>query len=1218
VTLRNLRQGKALNEFGSIIFTRKDRDDINTIADLKGKTISAVSITGLGACQMQWRQMIEKGMEFLLDPKMVIFTKNQRKSVADVVAGIADVGFVRTDMAESMHNTTFSLGLHEGLGGTPVSMDDIKVIEPLNPAVYNSRAAGAKAGTPSSTELGGFPFPTSTILYPEWSIGALDHVPSPINKAVADALLALEGTWRTDEGWTEAQKVAFINQNPGCSVTTSTLDATTGLPGSPPAPPAGFVPGPTNYSSGGIDYRCYYALNAITKGGYVTWDPPVSYMSLREMQEGLNWINIKTGACIRSSQMYDAIVCPSGYFRKSRDEVDNGCENEGIECPADDDYTCVCQPCRKVPDQEFSVSLATASGDSGSRTLCSKMERCGEFTQGTRGISLVVKDEWREARGELNLSSPATAQLRVSVGKDTQCLVPPGKVVSCTTYSEEKSEVNDEGEFVFNLESSDSTGIVIAQVLVDGEEIPLSPPLLVINSRPLLSTAGIIGVSLGCLAFVLLAIAFLIWLIQWTKDKHWKIPPGEVAIDEPPVVLGEGTFGLVLMGKYRGTNVAIKRILPQEAFTAGFGGSITAPGGRRSSAVAKSAVHAASTTVQPGTKVSFEGPKGADTFSSSSKKAAPLNGNGNGHAGDDTADVEAGGPASVEEEPSMEEVRGGGGAHSTWAGKSILGRLSVYHNPKPAEIRRRALRDFKREVRLVSTVRHPNIITVMGASKDDRGDPLLVMEHMHRGSLSDMLINPSVVIEAEHLLELIRDIAKGMSFLHASGILHNDLKTQNVLVDSHMRAKVSDFGFSTKSKATKFVGTPYYMAPEVLIGEPQDKRADVYSFGITAWEIVVRRVPYHGLEAKEVLRSVADLNRDEPFRPAMPDNMPEEVASLIRECWAPLREDRPSFAEVVERLAVLPSQVLQPVVATRQVLRDERDEGGQNLPTELARAMKSPGLNYEMPYKLVTLVFTDVVGYTAISAALGDSSKVSGLLQRLFDKFDNAAERLGMVTVDVIGDAYMAVVGLHGEDHMRQSQMAAQFAEAVMVASQETEVDPENPDLGMVRIRAGIAMGPATAAVVGVRTRKFSLFGDTVNTAARMETTSKPRCIQMSEATAVSLRQSDADGSLGFKNRLKYRGKIQVKGKGMMETYWLTYEGGPDPVGVRAEGHPGQAGAPVDPVITQIGSVAQRSIARGPSTARATESQRSREAKDLRAEEPTVIKVASGVTRDGP
>jgi two-component system sensor histidine kinase TtrS len=190
VSLRNFRKGFTLNQFGGTIFTRSNRTDINTIHDLRDKIVEAVSITGLGACQMQWRLMIEKGINFLVDPAQVVFAFNQKKIVRDVIAGNADVGFVRTDMAEGMDSAG------------EINISDIKVIEPI--------------------DLGDFPFPSSTILYPEWCLGALPHTSTEVSTAVAQALMQLNST--------------------------------------------------------------HYAAKA---GSYSTWDAPLSYMPLRDMQQAL-------------------------------------------------------------------------------------------------------------------------------------------------------------------------------------------------------------------------------------------------------------------------------------------------------------------------------------------------------------------------------------------------------------------------------------------------------------------------------------------------------------------------------------------------------------------------------------------------------------------------------------------------------------------------------------------------------------------------------------------------------------------------------------------------------------------------------------------------------------------------------------------------------------------------------------------------------------------
>lgn len=108
---------------------------------------------------------------------------------------------------------------------------------------------------------------------------------------------------------------------------------------------------------------------------------------------------------------------------------------------------------------------------------------------------------------------------------------------------------------------------------------------------------------------------------------------------------------------------------------------------------------------------------------------------------------------------------------------------------------------------------------------------MIILEFMEHGSLFDLLHNQTVVIEGEMILTILRDISQGMRFLHASKILHGDLKAANVLVDSRYRAKVADFGLSQR-KEVGGTGTPYWMAPELLRFEsPNTRKSDVFSFG---------------------------------------------------------------------------------------------------------------------------------------------------------------------------------------------------------------------------------------------------------------------------------------------------------------------------------------------------------------------------------------------------
>lgn len=227
--------------------------------------------------------------------------------------------------------------------------------------------------------------------------------------------------------------------------------------------------------------------------------------------------------------------------------------------------------------------------------------------------------------------------------------------------------------------------------------------------------------------------------------------------------------------------------------------------------------------------------------------------------------------------------------------------------------RRRALQDFRKEIRLLSRLRHPNIMTVMGAVVEKARDagrgraclpserrcdeqrethavalcpqgqlPSLVMEFMEAGSLYHLLHNRSVPVEPHVALGLLQDVASGMTFLHLSGILHNDLKSRNVLVDARFRAKVADFGLSTLHATARHVGTPLWMAPELLRGEPASPASDVYSFAIVAWEVLTRREPYDEMDLGAVLDEVANPYLEPPTRPFLPSIFNEDITSLIR------------------------------------------------------------------------------------------------------------------------------------------------------------------------------------------------------------------------------------------------------------------------------------------------------------------------------------------------
>lgn len=171
-----------------------------------------------------------------------------------------------------------------------------------------------------------------------------------------------------------------------------------------------------------------------------------------------------------------------------------------------------------------------------------------------------------------------------------------------------------------------------------------------------------------------------------------------------------------------------------------------------------------------------------------------------------------------------------------------------------------------------------------------------------------------------------------------------------------------------------------------------------------------------------------------------------------------------------------------------------------------------------------TILFCDVVGFTTLSQELTPDRTID-FLSKIFSGFDRIAAEHVVEKIKTIGDAYMVAAGIPEaqSDHAdRIAALAPRMLEVVATIAKTTGLP--------LQARIGIHTGPIIAGVIGTHKFAYDVWGDTVNTASRMESHSLPGLIQLSGATRVALGD-------GFK--LERRGVIEVKGKGMMETYFL-------------------------------------------------------------------------------
>lgn len=194
------------------------------------------------------------------------------------------------------------------------------------------------------------------------------------------------------------------------------------------------------------------------------------------------------------------------------------------------------------------------------------------------------------------------------------------------------------------------------------------------------------------------------------------------------------------------------------------------------------------------------------------------------------------------------------------------------------------------------------------------------------------------------------------------------------------------------------------------------------------------------------------------------------------------------------------------------------------LPAEVAEELKQSGTAKARLFSQTTVMFTDFVDFTKISETL-TATELVGEVNRYFTAFDRIVEQFGLEKIKTIGDAYLAVAGLpiESSDHALR---AAQAAQAIVAF-----VEKEKNKGGLFGIRIGLHSGPVVAGVVGLKKFVYDIWGDTVNTAARMETTSEPGKINISKTTHDLLSNIYA---------CEYRGRLNAKNKGLVEMYFLT------------------------------------------------------------------------------
>lgn len=195
---------------------------------------------------------------------------------------------------------------------------------------------------------------------------------------------------------------------------------------------------------------------------------------------------------------------------------------------------------------------------------------------------------------------------------------------------------------------------------------------------------------------------------------------------------------------------------------------------------------------------------------------------------------------------------------------------------------------FFREAEMAGRLQHPDIVRVLDAGEEG-GLAYIAMELLSGHDLSRHA-QPATLLPADRVVTTLARVADALDFAHRQGVIHRDIKPANIMVDfAHNAVKVTDFGIAHIADATQtrtglVLGTPSFMSPEQMAGERVDGRSDLYSLGVTLFQLLTGRLPFEGVSMAALVRSIASESPPDlrEMRPDLPTSLGEVLALALQ------------------------------------------------------------------------------------------------------------------------------------------------------------------------------------------------------------------------------------------------------------------------------------------------------------------------------------------------
>ena len=227
---------------------------------------------------------------------------------------------------------------------------------------------------------------------------------------------------------------------------------------------------------------------------------------------------------------------------------------------------------------------------------------------------------------------------------------------------------------------------------------------------------------------------------------------------------------------------------------------------------------------------------------------------------------------------------GTGGMATVWLGyDTILDRQVAIKTFKIDANDEDAVKRFNREAKAVTSLSHPNIVSIYDVENEGEFY-YLILEYVEGMTLKDYMIKNSR-IPIETIVHIAKQIAAGLSHAHQNGIIHRDIKPQNILMNENLTCKITDFGIAraygdtTLTQTNQMLGTVYYLSPEQARGNVATAQSDIYSLGILIFEMITGQIPFKGESAVAI--ALKHLQEELPDIDKYRDNVPQSVKNIV-------------------------------------------------------------------------------------------------------------------------------------------------------------------------------------------------------------------------------------------------------------------------------------------------------------------------------------------------